>query len=147
MTEVWRDIPGYVGSYQVSTKGRVKSLNRFGFDGRWLKGKMLKTSKSGESGRLKVSLCKNSKEKTILVHQLVLYAFVGKSNGLMCRHLNGNPAINELWNLKWGTGSENMQDAIIHGTLGGEQHGTAKLTNKKVLKINLILKINIYGSI
>lgn len=51
------------------------------------------------------------------VHVLVLRAFVGPCPPKMeCRHLDGNPANNNLWNLCWGTPKENGQDRIRHGT-------------------------------
>ena len=42
MTEIWKDVKGYEGIYQVSNLGRVKSLDRFGSDDRKLKGKLIK---------------------------------------------------------------------------------------------------------
>lgn len=53
----------------------------------------------------------------LLVHRLVLEAFVGPCpGGMECRHLDGNPRNNNLSNLKWGTRSENQQDSVRHGT-------------------------------
>jgi hypothetical protein len=51
------------------------------------------------------------------VHKLVLLAFVGPNPPKYeCLHANGDPADNRLVNLRWGTRSENIQDAVRHGT-------------------------------
>ena len=54
---------------------------------------------------------------TRLVHRLVLEAFVGpRPEGMVARHLNGDPGDNRLENLAWGTQSENNYDKVRHGT-------------------------------
>jgi len=76
--EVWRDIPNYKGLYQVSSLGRVKSLERKAphWQGgyRTVKEKILTQSDRGH-GYLRVTLTKNGLEKTMQVHQLVAMAF------------------------------------------------------------------------
>lgn len=69
--EIWRDIFGYEGLYQISNLGNVKSLNyrRTG------KEKILKPAKNS-SGYLNIILCKNGTNKSMLVHRLVAQAFV-----------------------------------------------------------------------
>lgn len=71
------------------------------------------------------------------VHTLVLLTFVGPCpDGMQCRHLDGNPANNNISNLAWGTIAENHRDKILHGTSGkGETHSRAKLTAANVLEI------------
>jgi len=74
------------------------------------------------------------------VHSLVLYAFAGeRKNGMVCRHLNGNPLDNRRENLCWGTQKENAQDAIRHGTAvclrHGEESTSAKLSLVDVREI------------
>lgn len=57
----------------------------------------------------------------------MLTAFVGPCPpGMMARHRNGNPADNRVENLRWGTQSENMLDAVEHGT-----HNNARKTHCK----------------
>ena len=65
-------------------------------------------------GHLSVALGRGNSR---CVHELVLLAFVGaKPPKHECRHLNGDPADNRLENLAWGTRSENIKDAVAHGT-------------------------------
>lgn len=70
MQEIWRDIEGYVGCYQVSNLGKVKSL-KYG------KERILTASK-GIYGYLIVNLCKDGKQKHYLIHRLVASAFFTK---------------------------------------------------------------------
>lgn len=138
---MWNKIPNYEG-YDVSDDGVVRSR-------RWVVGRGRKSiSKENEGyrtlasytrpcGHKSVTLRQYGKSKTRLVHQLVLEAFVGPCPpGHECRHLNGNPADNNLENLEWGTPQENSVDRIVHGnSLRGERHSNHKLSEVEVLKI------------
>ena len=146
MTEQWRTIPGYEGSYEVSDQGRVRSVDRVvhcaaskhhpngrirRFPGRLLKGDRDK------DGYIHVLLhCAPSKERKA-VHQLVLEAFVGPCPpGQECRHLDGKRARNALDNLCWGTPAENGQDRADHNSMPrGEGHHKARLRVIDVLEI------------
>jgi hypothetical protein len=77
-----------------------------------------------------------ARKKIRKVHHLVLEAFVGPCPpGLVCRHLDGNPANNRLKNICWGTRKENMEDMIRHGrSARGIKNGQSKLTEAKVHK-------------
>ena len=108
--ERWRPVAGGEG-YEVSDFGRVKSL-------RWTPPRILKPGPSNY-GHLSVVL---GPRNTRMVHQLVLIAFVGPRPPKMeVRHLDGNPANNRLENLCWGTRSDNIRDAIRHGTWHSEK--------------------------
>jgi hypothetical protein len=129
--EIWKDIPGYEGQYQVSTLGNVRSLDRVitcegKVKGKYTslrKGKLLRPGRSS-SGHLTVALGKNN---SMSVHFLVLFAFVGRkeSNGVECLHINGIPFDNRVENLRWGTRSENMIDAYAHGARDVEKNRAA----------------------
>lgn len=116
MTENWRDIPGYVGTYQVSDLGRVRSLDRIDGRGRARKGLVLKQSIDVD-GRPNIGL----RNKRHRVCRLVLIAFKGlpsdadKVHYDSC-HINGDPTDNSLSNLRWGTRSMNVRDSVRHGT-------------------------------
>jgi hypothetical protein len=59
-----------------------------------------------------------------------------------CRHLDGNPANNQLKNLLYGTRIANAQDRVRHGTnTRGETHNTTKLTIEQVMKIKAQIEV------
>ena len=102
--EEWKDIKGYEGKYQISNKGRVKSLNykRTG------KEKILKLS-SDINGYKKITLCKNSKQKTYLIHKLVAEAFLPNPDNLpVVNHKDENKLNNNVENLEWCTQAYNV---------------------------------------
>lgn len=118
--EIWKPIPSFEGFYSVSNKGRVKSETRTIFQqgrNQTYKGKILKTYISSTTGYPTVSLMKKGRELKIYVHRLVMWAFVGhQMKGIEVRHLDGTRTNNCLENLAYGTHSENMRDAVRHGT-------------------------------
>jgi hypothetical protein len=113
--EVWKDIPGYEGLYQVSSLGRIKSLDRHRMDGRHYRERILKPS-SDLAGYLSVELCKEGTGKRILVHRLVAQVFVpNPENKKEVNHINGTKADNRSENLEWNTSSENQLHAFRTG--------------------------------
>lgn len=113
--EEWKPVPGHEGSYEVSSEGRVRSLDReiVRSNGHTyaLKGKVLAQIVSLH-GRKQVNLS----GKTRLVHQLVLEAFVGpRPEGTECCHYDDDRGNNRLSNLRWGTSSENELDKVRNG--------------------------------
>jgi len=105
--EIWKLVPGYNGGYEVSNQGRVRSFKRS------TQGRILRPGRM-PSGHLSVALGRGNSQ---CVHKLVLLTFNGPApDKYECRHLNGNPADNRLANLCWGTRSENILDAVGHGT-------------------------------
>ena len=83
--EIWEDIKGYEGLYQISNLGRIKSYDRYtnsslkNNDVICRKGKILKQSDDG-SGYLQIVLNKNGERKSFKVHRLVAETFIDKSN-------------------------------------------------------------------
>ena len=115
--EIWKDIEGYEGLYQVSNLGRVRSLDKpmvvYGFQkipiNTIRKGKVL-SPRLSQDGYEKVSLTKDKKPNNLFVHRLVAKAFI--SNDDDCKevnHIDGNKRNNEVSNLEWCTHLENMQ--------------------------------------
>lgn len=123
--EEWRPVSGYEDAYEVSNHGRVRSLDRelpnSATTTRFLSGRVLKHYVI-RYGYHRVTLWKSNKSNRIVVHKLVLEAFVGpKPEGMECRHLDGNPANNHLTNLVWGTSAENKKDIVRHGKHHGQK--------------------------
>lgn len=116
-------IPNFPG-YGVTKLGKVYSCRM-----RWKKGKWrLLKPHPHEHGHLTLMLVQNGKFKTVHVHQLVLYTFVGPCpKGMECRHLDGNALNNKKSNLKWGTRKQNRADCIKHGTYWRGGNGQRKV--------------------
>ena len=118
-------------NYAITKDGKVWSHNR---------NKWLKYDKSNK-GYLRVTLCKNGKLKHKHIHRLILETYVCHCpKGMECRHLDGNKLNNSLENLRWGTHSDNSQDAMKHKTYrtanqNGELNTQCKLTEQYVRMI------------
>lgn len=115
MSETWLPIPGYEGHYEASDYGRIRALDRITDTGRRWSGRML-TPSSMPTGYKVVTLWRHRKQRTQLVHRLVLLAFVGQApEGTEALHKDGDHANNRLTNLQWGTHSQNQFDQVKHG--------------------------------
>ena len=159
--EVWKDIVGHEGYYQVSNMGRVKSLTRTieEYDPRWgrvrrkrLRERILRggARKNGK-GYLSVSLSRDNKIRPRgEVHRLVLETFVGSCpKGMVACHRDGDRFNNKLSNLRWDTQKNNCTDNIANGTklqgknhpcygkpgFQGEHHPSVKLSEMQVKKL------------
>ena len=115
--EIWKDIIGYEGYYQVSNMGNVKSLERIVINrGQRKKGEMILSLNRNRQGYLSAQLWKDSKCKLIKVHRLVAQAFLPNPNNYpLVMHLDNNPANNILSNLKWGNQSQNILQCVADG--------------------------------
>jgi hypothetical protein len=138
--EQWAPIPGFDGFYEVSTQGRVKSLERtvFRSDGQCMTVKqcIIKPHRR-KSGYVHVVLRKDNTAYTRTVHRLVLEAFVGlRPHGMECCHCNGIPDDNRLANLRWDTPLGNGFDRKAHGTANqGFSNPRARLTPAEIVAI------------
>lgn len=110
--EVWKDIAGYEGLYQVSNKGNIYSVEREDSRGNKCGGRTLKTTHNSK-GYLKLDLSKNGIKKTRTVHRLVAQAFIpNQNNYLEINHKDENKTNNNVENLEWCTSKYNNN----HGT-------------------------------
>lgn len=100
-TEIWKDIKGYEGLYQISNLGRVKSLY-------FNKELLLKLRLTGR-GYYQIDLQKNKNITHALVHRLVAEAFVSNLDNLPCvNHKDENKLNNNASNLEWCTQKYNI---------------------------------------
>jgi len=119
MEEIWKDIRGYEGHYQISNDGRIKSVGRISVHKRlkqWnIKEKYLTPTKV-KAGYFVVALCKNGNEKQHHLHVLKAAAFIPNPTNLpIVRHINDIKSDNDLENLAWGTHADNTADMIRNG--------------------------------
>lgn len=109
--EEWRDINGYEGIYQISSYGRVKSIDRVLSNGKKRKSKFLYIHKI--NGYPTVSLCKDYKQRNYKIHRLVAQAFIPNIENKPCiDHINCIRDDNRVENLRWVTHKENMNNPV-----------------------------------
>ena len=118
--ERWKPVNGYEGIYEVSSHGRVRSVDRTvtRSDGqvRRFKGKVLSVCLD-KYGYQIVGLCNQGKCQTRTVHSLVAEAFIGtRPEGTEVCHNDGRKTNNHVDNLRYGTRSDNALDKVRHGT-------------------------------
>lgn len=121
MSEVWKDIKGFEGKYQVSNFGRVKSLNyaRRGYS------KILKPNTNHSYPF--VNLSKNDIGRSYNIHRLVAEAFIDNPQNLpMVNHKDENRLNNHVDNLEWCTSSYNVN-------YGARNDKITQLIGKRVL--------------
>lgn len=136
--EIWKDVPGYEGYYQVSDQGRVKSVARtvvvprtkWGVEGKRKVNEAVMSLQTDSRNRVFVALRRGGLAKRFTVASLVAAAFVGpRPKGLLVLHGDGDSTNNRAGNLRYGNHSDNIEDARRHGTLTqGEKQWLAKLT-------------------
>ena len=137
MQEIWKDIPGYEGLYQVSNLGNVKSVH-------WNHSNKIRTIKPfNNNGYWRVVLYKDRMHKKFLVHVLVAKSFIPNPQNKPCvNHIDGNGHNNMISNLEWVTFSENTRHAIAHnlrpaGCNYQHKKGADNPISKKVLQTSL----------
>lgn len=104
MEEIWKDVVGYEGYYQVSNFGRVKSLERKipARKAKRAKSETIMNQTKNNTGYLMVNLCVNQFRKKFLVHRLVAIAFIPNPDNLpQINHKDENKENNCVDNLEW----------------------------------------------
>lgn len=131
MQEIWKDIKGYEGLYQVSNFGNVKSL----------KCDIILKPNLTRKGYLITSLCKNKIRKAYSIHRLVAKSFIPNiENKPQVNHIDGNKQNNKVTNLEWVTNSENMKHAFLTNlrNASGCKNPNSKKINQYDLSNNFI---------
>ena len=133
--EIWKDVIGYEGLYQVSNLGNVKSLEKktkFGRSCKIHNERILKQSNT--LGYLIISINK----KCVKVHRLVAKAFIANpENKKQVNHINGIKTDNRVENLEWNTSKENNNHAVNIGLNKNYSifNGNSKLNINEILFI------------
>ncbi|HRF71094.1 MAG TPA: NUMOD4 motif-containing HNH endonuclease [Candidatus Pelethenecus sp.] len=132
--EIWKDIKGYEGLYQISNLGNVKSLGNKSNH----KEEILMKQNLNFNGYLYIGLRSNSKRKIFRVHRLVAEAFIPNPLGKEeVNHINCNKTDNRACNLEWNTRQENQSHAeknLSKYISAGRKHAIEK--NSKKVKIS-----------
>jgi hypothetical protein len=108
MKEIWKDVLGYEGIYQVSNLGNVKSLK---FNKQKILSKCL-----NPNGYYTVTLSKKGQTKNMLVHRLVCISFIeNEDNKPQVNHIDYDKKNNNVDNLEWVTQEENNNHYLSYG--------------------------------
>lgn len=138
--EVWKDIVGYEGMYQVSSLGNIRSM----------KNNKIRLLQPGinTGGYKQVTLLMNGVPKSARVHRIVASAFIQKTDKQTeVNHINGVKTDNRVENLEWVSRETNMQHAYDFGLkkkMYGAKNGSAKLNEKRVAEIRKLFRSGKY---
>ena len=106
IAEIWKDIQGYEGLYQVSNLGTVKSCY-------FRKSEKILKPRKNHYGYLRFNLYKNGKSKTISAHKLVAVTFIpNPENKPQVDHINAVKTDNTIENLRWVSAKENIRNPL-----------------------------------
>jgi len=129
MKEIWKDIPGYEGLYEVSNLARYRKYST----------KRIHAINSNRDGYMVAWLTKNSSRIGTGIHRLVALAFIPNPNNYKeINHIDGDKSNNSISNLEWCTRSENIRHAFDTGLKPGkkgEDNGRSKLSNEDIIEI------------
>ena len=122
MDEIWKDIPGFEGAYEVSNLGRVRNVKR---------GNLLKPYKQ-PTGHMYIKSIGGRNGKFAFLHRLVYEVFIGPiPENAVVRHIDGDASNNSLDNHAVGSQKENIHDIYTYG----KKCGPGKLYANDVLEI------------
>lgn len=137
MIEEFRWISGYEGLYKVSNLGRILMVERVDSIGRVLP-ELIKSTRKGVGGYTIVTLNKEGRKRTKLVHRLVAIAFIpNPENKPSVDHIDGTRDNNVVENLRWVTAAENNANEVtykrlLEGTLANPISGSKNPYSRKI---------------
>lgn len=150
--EIWKDIPCFEGLYQASTLGNIRSLdrvvvsvNKYGEYNKHLKGKD-KSFNLHTSGYFMCILCKEGRQKTWLIHQLIAMTFLNhkpNAHQLIVDHIDNNPLNNKIDNLQIITVRKNSSKDKFRKNITSKYTGVSwyKSISKWKAQINIKNKV------
>lgn len=152
MKEIWKDIEGFEGLYQVSNMGNIKSFHKFYKN--FKKPKKVKNIKilkqyKDRKGYMTTQLSKKGFRYTVKVHRIVAMAFIpNPCSKQQVNHINCDKMDNNVNNLEWVTNDENKKHAKKHNLCKSSPKGSKNSRAKKVNQYDLNGKlINRWGSL
>lgn len=142
--EIWREVKGYEGYYEVSNIGNVRALERIVCNGRISPAKDV-TKRKDNYGYYHVGLNKNAKETTRRIHRLVAQAFIpNPEKKPFLDHINTVRTDNRVENLRWVTPKENNDNKLSKEKI--KYHNTMFLFLGKIKKkTKKVLEYDLYG--
>lgn len=143
--EIWKDIIGFEGYYQISNYGRIKTLERTIFSGSTkmtamkIEEAVMRSVLNKTTGYLQTCLRKNGQLSKNTVHRLVgIYFVENPFNKPLINHLDGDKQNNYWRNLEWATYSENSIHSYALGlSKSGNSHYNTVVPIEDVHKIML----------
>ena len=141
MNEIWKDVVGYEGLYQVSNMGRIRSLGTYRYSKKskcpiWVRRLKYLHPTVERNGYVYIGLGNSTQQnrKTVKLHRAVATAFIkNPENKPEINHVNGNKADNRAENLEWVTNSENQKHACSHGlSICTEKRRRAFMKSRKI---------------
>ena len=115
--ERWLPIPGYVGYYEASDLGRIRSMGRRSRGGTiWGEPFILKPRLRRDNKYRTVDLYRDGDRKPRKVHLIIAEVFLGeRPSGMEVCHRNDDKSDNRAENLYHGTHADNMRDTVDNG--------------------------------
>lgn len=149
MEEVWKDVVGFEGRYQISSLGNMRSLTREttykNGNIATIKGKPLRVVKGSKNGYLMITL---DSARRFTVHRLVAHAFLGTpgDDEKTVNHKDGDKTNNRVENLEWSSYGDNNRHARLRrlNKQFGENCNLTKFDKYTVAAARILHKANIF---